>query len=79
MGSYQRGSSGLEDAKGTIVFLGHLEKDLQLLRNLLWESLRAALTVAVKNACDGCPAVSTQHLRDVLVGETREGFGEFEA
>ena len=29
LGSYQRGSSGLEDAKGAIVFLGHLEKDLQ--------------------------------------------------
>lgn len=37
------------------------------------------LTVALKNACDGCPAVSMQHLRDVWIGETREVFGEFEA
>lgn len=29
LGSYQGGSSGLEDEKGAIVFLGHLEKDLQ--------------------------------------------------
>jgi len=68
----------MEEAKGTIVFLGHLEKDVKPHQQSPWKCLGAVLTMAVKNACDGCPAVIMQHLQDVWIAETREGFGEFE-
>lgn len=56
-----------------------LKRTCSLISNPLWKSLGAVLTTAVKNAYDGCPAVITQHLQDAWIGETREGFGEFEA
>lgn len=79
LGSYQRGSSGLEDTKRDIIFLGHLEKDLQPHQQSPLKKFRTVMTYVVKNACGGCPTVVTQHLQGSWVGILGEGFAEFEA
>lgn len=45
--------------RGLLYFLVILKRTCNLISNPLWKSLGAMLTMAVKNACDGCPAVTT--------------------
>lgn len=64
---------------GLSYFLVILKRTCSLVSNPLWKSLGAVLTMAVKNACVGCPVVITQHLQDAWIGEAREWSGELEA